>query len=777
MSQAGALRGQSAVIPSNVPTSFVTDNGTAIPANYILNVLGSLGSAGNSPVSTSGVGDVLTVSVQTSQAIAASDSTKVGLSAFDSSAFAVDSNGFVTLIGSSSPFSRFVVDTGTSPVVPAGGTITFNGATVAAGTAPVRTNGTGANTVALEVQIAQALAFTDATKIGLSNFDSDSFSVDANGFVTLASTGPAMTITGNTGGALPTLANNWDILGTGSITNSGAASTLTVQLTGLTNHNVLVGAGTATITKVAPSATSGVPLISQGAAADPVFGTAVVAGGGTGATTLTDHGVLIGQGTAAVVAIAAGTAGQVLQSGGAAADPAYSTATYPSTTTINQLLYSSSNNVVAGLAAGNKSVLTSGATGIPVWTALATDGQLIIGSTAGVPAAATLTAGTGITITNGSNSISIAANGSVVGQTITGDSGGALSPTAGNWNLLGSGSITTSGAGSTLTTQLTGLTNHSVLVGAGTATITKVAPSATSGVPLISQGAASDPAFGTAVVAGGGTGATSFTAYAVVCGGTTSTNPLQSIASVGSSGQVLTSNGAGQLPTFQNSATGGFSPNSTLQLVDDFIGFQTSTLTRSQLAWSGSLFNSTTTNTADHPGVIDSPSVSTNNFFGLPNIGSQANILLGGGDLTINWVMNIVNLSDVTNRYTLRIGMGDEVTGIDQTNGVYFEYSDNINSGNWVLKTAQSSTRTSTNTATAAATGWHNFQIAINAAASSVTYTLDGVSLGSIATNIPTASGQDIFPIIEVIRGAGTVAAGSFLLDLFYLVQNLSTPR
>lgn len=52
-------------------------------------------------------------------------------------------------------------------------------------------------------------------------------------------------------------------------------------------------------------------------------------------------------------------------------------------------------------------------------------------------------------------------------------------------------------------------------------------------------------------VSDGGTGTSSVTAYAVVCGGTTSTNPLQAIASVGSSGQVLTSNGAGALPTMQ----------------------------------------------------------------------------------------------------------------------------------------------------------------------------------------------------------------------------------
>jgi hypothetical protein len=47
------------------------------------------------------------------------------------------------------------------------------------------------------------------------------------------------------------------------------------------------------------------------------------------------------------------------------------------------------------------------------------------------------------------------------------------------------------------------------------------------------------------------TGVSSNTAYAVLCGGTTATNPIQSIASVGTAGQVLTSNGASALPTMQ----------------------------------------------------------------------------------------------------------------------------------------------------------------------------------------------------------------------------------
>lgn len=56
-------------------------------------------------------------------------------------------------------------------------------------------------------------------------------------------------------------------------------------------------------------------------------------------------------------------------------------------------------------------------------------------------------------------------------------------------------------------------------------------------------------------VAGGGTGVATLTAYAPIFGGTTGTGAVQS-GTVGTAGQVLTSNGAGALPTFED-ATGG----------------------------------------------------------------------------------------------------------------------------------------------------------------------------------------------------------------------------
>ncbi len=69
------------------------------------------------------------------------------------------------------------------------------------------------------------------------------------------------------------------------------------------------------------------------------------------------------------ILVGSGVTGNLLQSNAAAA-PSWSTATYPSSTTINQLLYSSSNNVVAGLATVNSSILTTSSGGVPTWALL-----------------------------------------------------------------------------------------------------------------------------------------------------------------------------------------------------------------------------------------------------------------------------------------------------------------------------------------------------------------------------------------------------------------------
>lgn len=86
----------------------------------------------------------------------------------------------------------------------------------------------------------------------------------------------------------------------------------------------LTASPTFTGTVTMPLTTAGIVTTTSGG----VIGSeasATVAQGGTGTNTLTSHGVVIGQGTSAVNITAAGTSGQPLLSGGASADPAYGT--------------------------------------------------------------------------------------------------------------------------------------------------------------------------------------------------------------------------------------------------------------------------------------------------------------------------------------------------------------------------------------------------------------------------------------------------------------------
>jgi hypothetical protein len=70
--------------------------------------------------------------------------------------------------------------------------------------------------------------------------------------------------------------------------------------------------------------------------------------------------------------------------------------------------------------------------------------------------------------------------------------------------------------------------------------------------------------FGTLGVPGGGTGLSTTTAYGLIAAGTTSTGNFQQVSGTGTSGQLLTSNGAGALPTWQNAPASGVSKGQSI---------------------------------------------------------------------------------------------------------------------------------------------------------------------------------------------------------------------
>jgi len=167
----------------------------------------------------------------------------------------------------------------------------------------------------------------------------------------------------------------------------------------------------------------------------------IIGSGGLGVSTLALNGILYGNGASAVGVTAIGAEGQILRAGATPFVPAWTTATYPTTTTANQLLYSSATNVIGGLTSGNSGVLVTSGAGVP---SIATD----------IPTAVTI--GSGYIYRAGGTDIPVLDGG-------TGTSTGSIT---------GTGALTFAAGGTaqnvTLTPSTTGYTILNGNVGIGT---------------------------------------------------------------------------------------------------------------------------------------------------------------------------------------------------------------------------------------------------------------------------------------------------------------------
>ena len=217
---------------------------------------------------------------------------------------------------------------------------------------------------------------------------------NGNGSISIANSDPASGVTLTSAGGAETLVND------------GTGPALAVK-----------GLGFGTEFNIGSSPTS-IAIALNIPIAIATGGTNNTAIGATGTLAQSD-GTKIAYTTATYPAVA-GTAGTLLASNGT--NIVNTSATYPGSTTVSQLLYSSSTNTVAGLATANSASLVTNSTGVPSWSSTMTNGQVIIGSTGATPTAATLTAGTGISINNGAGSITISSSGATLWTEVTGTS-------------------------------------------------------------------------------------------------------------------------------------------------------------------------------------------------------------------------------------------------------------------------------------------------------------------------------------------------------------------
>jgi hypothetical protein len=135
------------------------------------------------------------------------------------------------------------------------------------------------------------------------------------------------------------------------------------------------------------------------------------------------------------------------------------------------------------------------------------------------------------------------------------------------------------------------------------------------------------------------------------------------------------------------------------------------------------------------------------NYINYCSSSGAAQLWFGGGAWNYEALININTLSTALERYRMIFGFGSVISNSSETNGVFITYDEGgtangtTASANWQCVTVDNSVRTLTTSTTAVtASAWNKLRIEINAAGTSVTFYVNGVSIATHQTNIPLAS-------------------------------------
>ena len=343
---------------------------------------------------------------------------------------------------------------------------TLTKATLTAGTGITITNGTGAISIA-------AINNGTVTSVAMSvpSFLSVAGSpITGSGTLAVTLSGTALPVAnGGTGGTTQATARSGIGAGTvNSVAGTGTVNGLTLTGTVTTSGSLTLG-GTLSGVSLTTQVSGTLPIANGGTGSTSttycslstnVTGTLPVANGGTGvATTPTNGQLLIGNGTNySVATITAGSGVTVTNSAGgitiAATGSGGTVTSVAGTGTVNGLTLTGTVTASGSLTLGGTLSgvsLTSAVTGtLPIGnggtgiTSTPTNGQLMIGNGTGYTAA-TITAGSGVSVTNSAGGITIAATGGGGTVTSVSGSGGTTGLTLAGGPITGTGTLTIAG--------------------------------------------------------------------------------------------------------------------------------------------------------------------------------------------------------------------------------------------------------------------------------------------------------------------------------------------
>lgn len=460
------------------------------------------------------------------------------------------------------------------------------------------------------------------------------------------------------------------------------------------------------------SGSAGQTLIGDGTGKSPTFKDIGTNSG------LTARGVVIAEGSGAFQATAAGTSGQVLQSGGAGSNPSYSTATYPSS------------------AGSSGNVITSNGTNFT---------------------SSPLPSPPGTTLTN--HSIALGTGTANLGSVGPSSTAGTIVQSAGS---------SADPVFSTATYPSTASSAGKILRADGTnwSASTATYPNTATGTGTILR------ADGTNWVASTATYPNTVNAGDAIYG--SASNVFSTLSLTGIPGSHMIYDGS-NLVAYNPG-------KHIILYDDFFSGNSFGNLTWATVTVNGASVTNNQTSSTIYQGVSSINISTTASSAVVARLGQNSTtdnpLIIGQGSIYLHFICKLSALSDATDTYKARIGILTQTSGTDpQTYGIFFEYTHGTNSGKWTITCVTAGTGTTNNTNSTVDTNFHKFGIKINSAGSSVSFYIDDVEVTNspITTNIPT-SGQ-LFPGLQILRTAGSTNARNLYVDQFYFFENLNSAR
>jgi hypothetical protein len=248
--------------------------------------------------------------------------------------------------------------------------------------------------------------------------------------------------------------------------------------------------------------------------------------------------------------------------------------------------------------------------------------------------------------------------------------------------------------------------------------------------------------------------------------------------------QLCTYDGTwGDSPFYQQSLRGVryFTDFDSSSSYDNFVS-----LVSGVAAATGRLNNNVPNQTANQIGIAQYQTGTATTGYAMHITDSSANaqqFQFGGGNWMYESYIEVSTLSDATDRFRFVSGFGNVATSGVETNGAFFTYDEGgvsngtIASPNWQCVTINNGVRTLTTTSVAVTTTWTKLRIIVNAAATSVTFFINGTLVATHTTNIPTFAAGRRFKVKQMIAKSLGTGNRFVYCDYIFYENNLTTLR